>query len=90
MTRCQGDCHTPTAVPAPAGIDYASLTLISFPDGLISTGDHAFEGAAPLLAPIPKGILINRVGMNIPLSAPGVLLDPEGVDGDIHTNWLGS
>ena len=61
MTRCQGDCHTPTAVPAPAGIDYASLTLISFPDGLISTGDRAFEGAAPLLAPIPKGILIIRI-----------------------------
>ena len=61
MTRCQRDCHTPTAVPAPAGIDYASLTLISFPDGLISTGDRAFEGAAPLLAPIPKGILIIRI-----------------------------
>ena len=33
---------------------------ISFPDGLISIGDRAFERAAPLLAPIPKGILIIR------------------------------
>ena len=61
MTRCQRDCHTPTAVPAPAGIDYASLTLISFPDGLISTGDRAFEGAAPLFSPICLGFLIIRI-----------------------------
>ena len=31
--------------------------VISFPDGLISIGDRAFEGASPLLARIPKGIL---------------------------------
>ena len=45
----------------PHQVECASLTLISFPDGLISTGDRAFEGAAPLLAPIPKGILIIRI-----------------------------
>ena len=27
--------------------------------------------------------------MNIPSSDPVVLLDPEGVDGNIHTNGLG-
>ena len=31
--------------------------------------------------------LPNRVGMNIPSSAPGVL-DLRGSTGDIHTNWL--
>ena len=45
-------------VRAPARIECASLTLISFPDGLISTGDRAFEGAAPLLAPICLGKFI--------------------------------
>ena len=35
--------------------------VISFPDGLISIGDRAFEGASPLLARIPKGILIIRI-----------------------------
>ena len=32
--------------------------------------------------------LTNRVRMNIPSSGRAVL-DPEGVDGNIHTNWLG-
>ena len=42
----------------PHQVECASLTLISFPDGLISTGDRAFEGAAPLLAPICLGKFI--------------------------------
>ena len=37
-------------VLAPARIECASLTLISFPDCLISTGDRAFEGAAEIAA----------------------------------------
>ena len=28
----------------------------------------------------------NRLRMNIPSSGPAI--DPEGVDGNIHTNWL--
>eukprot|EP00964_Phaeocystis_antarctica_P074270 scaffold45633_cov85-Phaeocystis_antarctica.AAC.2 len=45
----------------PHQVECASLTLISFPDGLISTGDRAFEGAAPLFSPICLGFLIIRI-----------------------------
>ena len=31
----------------------------------------------------------NRVRMNIPSPSPAVLREPRGVDGNIHTNWLG-
>ena len=54
-----GGSANAAAVPEKGtSIECASLTMISFPDGLISTGDRAFEGAAPLLAPICLGKFI--------------------------------
>ena len=60
--RIPGGSANAAAVPEKGtSIECASLTMISFPDGLISTGDRAFEGAAPLLAPICLGISIIRI-----------------------------
>jgi len=54
-------------------------------------GSRVFPSGASIdsLSTYQAMVYSNRVGMNIPASAPGVLT-LRGSTGDIHTNWLGS
>ena len=58
---------------------------------ILASGSPArktLNGSSVARAPRAHRLSLNRVRMNIPSSGPAVL-DPEGVDGNIHTNWLG-
>ena len=52
-------------------------------------GSRVFPSGASIdsLSTYQAMVYSNRVGMNIPASAPGVLT-LRGSTGDIHTNWL--